>query len=163
LHRVALAEQWTTQNLSEPLRCLVSVLHEKCDILAGTGLSNVMVVVLIRARMRSGVPAGLRPAEKRIGALGDPIDAVKGDIHCCCQLNARLHSDLHSGFCYPGHTAMRLFPQYHIGIRGYDSRYAEGAGTCEKGYNVHPTLLPGIFAIFCPHDVCLGYDIVCLP
>jgi hypothetical protein len=28
---------------------------------------------------------------------------------------------------------------------------------CQKGASKHPTLLPGILAIFCPHGTCLGY------
>lgn len=32
--------------------------------------------------------------------------------------------------------------------------------TCSKTYRGHPSLLPGIFTIFCPHGVCYGFQVM---
>jgi hypothetical protein len=65
-------------------------------------------------------------------------------------------ADLHAGFCYPGHHSTRPFSTYDMGIREEDAKYADGAGSCTKQLKGHPTLLPGIFGVFCPHGLCLG-------
>ena len=69
-------------------------------------------------------------------------------------------ADLHSGFCYPGLHETRPFAGYGKGIRDHDAHYAKGAGTCSKHPSAHPTLLPGIFTVFCPHGVCLGSSLL---
>lgn len=55
--------------------------------------------------------------------------------------------------CYPSMPAVCKRGRYEADCR-------KPVGSCKKTGARHPSLLPGIFTVFCPHGVCYGFEVM---
>ena len=64
--------------------------------------------------------------------------------------------DMSNGYCVPTSTDVRGDGFYNISTRASDAAAAR-SGTCRKGTHTFTEVMPGIFAFFCPHGICLAF------
>ena len=64
--------------------------------------------------------------------------------------------DLKNGYCVPGSVAIRSDGHYDMATRLSDQA-CKRAGVCRKGTHKYTEIMPGIFAAFCAHGICLAF------
>jgi hypothetical protein len=111
------------------------------------------------ASLGSGLPAFLRPTILQLIAVGDNLRNVPPQ-ECMQQPNVQWRpvdadEDLKIGWCYPPVHEQRDSNSYTRATRrsDLDSR----AGGCRKATHKFVRVMPGVFAVFCPHGICLGF------
>ncbi len=74
-----------------------------------------------------------------------------------------LDLDVECGFWCP-RAPLRGRKSYKAGIRMGDSaELCSPAESCEKKRSGHPSLMPGVFSVWCPHGVCLAFHMMRVP
>ncbi|XP_065052628.1 uncharacterized protein LOC135681910 isoform X2 [Rhopilema esculentum] len=63
-----------------------------------------------------------------------------------------------------GNSDLSFFPSWpklcERGVYVKDHRQPSSAENCTKLYKGHPNLLPGIFTIYCEHEICYGFQVM---
>lgn len=73
--------------------------------------------------------------------------------------NVELQRDMDCGFWCPG-APLRNKKVYRMPTREGDASAAE---SCDKRRQGHPTLMPGVFSVWCPHGICLAFHVMRVP
>jgi hypothetical protein len=63
---------------------------------------------------------------------------------------------MQSGYCVPTSTEVREDGAYHMSSRVSDAE-CNRHGACRKSTHKFAQVMPGLFAIFCPHGICLAF------
>jgi hypothetical protein len=95
-----------------------------------------------------------QPLSKLLSVMWQKAEAT---FHACREIadtNEAIQTDQLSHFpCLP---KLRNRCTFSADVR----KNVSNTGACKKRYTGHPTLLPGIFTLYCQHGVCYGFQVM---
>jgi len=110
------------------------------------------------ATLVAGLPVFFHPVMQRLLDVGDNLRNVPPE-ECCSQpvswRQVSPEGDLNIGYCYPPTFEQRESNTYTMQTRKSD--LDSKAGGCRKASHRFLRVMPGVFAVFCPHGFCLGF------
>ena len=132
-----------SEEVEQLIQSLVKGVDVKCDPVMWQSLHNNIPVLftLLENSCGSSAPAELRPLVEELWELAmHPFD------------NCDIIDD--SSFAVE-EAKMSLFPSLSTcrprGHYGMDEKKSDNS--CQKKYKGHPSLLPGVFTVYCPHGM----------